>query len=69
VNAYGFADGIASGPAAAFLGAPVLLVGEDLLPGSVANEIKRLDPVSIVVVGGTGVISNAVANQLGALIN
>ena len=34
-----------------------------------AFEIKRLDPVSIVVVGGTGVISNAVANQLGALIN
>ncbi|HET9878002.1 MAG TPA: cell wall-binding repeat-containing protein [Candidatus Limnocylindria bacterium] len=63
----GFADGLAAGPAAAKLGGPVLFTAATWLPGSTLTEITRLKPGRIIVVGGTGVISEGVRAQLAGL--
>lgn len=63
----GFADGLSAGPAAARLGGPVLFTTRDTIPAATRNEITRLRPQRIVVVGGSGVISEAVRGQLAAL--
>ncbi len=66
-NGFGFADALSAAPAAAHLGGPLLLTQQNVLPPAVATEIQRLHPHRIVVVGGTGVISDAVVTQLVAL--
>ena len=63
----GFADALAAGPAAATLNGPVLLVDGTNLLQAVADEIVRLTPDRIIVVGGTSVISDGVLTALDAL--
>jgi putative cell wall-binding protein len=67
VNGASSADGLVSGAAAALTSGPVLLTGRDALPAVTANELRRLRPVRIVVVGGTAAVSEAVASALGAI--
>jgi putative cell wall-binding protein len=64
-----FPDALAAGPAAAALNGPVLLVpgNESDLPQNVADEILRLDPETIVVVGGTEAVSTGIYDDLDAL--
>jgi putative cell wall-binding protein len=62
-----YPDGLAASPAAAVAGGPLLLTMPTSLPANVKAEIVRLGPAKIVVVGGTGVVSAAVYNQLAAL--
>ena len=62
-----FPDGLSAGPVAGMRGGPLLLVPSGSLPSVVAAELKRLDPTSIVLVGGTGVVSDTVRNQIRAL--
>ena len=50
----GFADALAVGPA----GAPVLLVRQDCIPPSTIAELTRLNASRVVLVGGTGVLSD-----------
>lgn len=60
----GFADAL-SGSAAAGAGhGPVLLVTPTAIPSSVAAELTRLHPMKIVVLGGSGVVSDSVQQQL-----
>lgn len=59
-----FADALSAGPAAAALGGPVLLTEAGRLPASVAEEIKRLQPDRIVVVGGPASVSEDVLDAL-----
>jgi LAS superfamily LD-carboxypeptidase LdcB/putative cell wall-binding protein len=61
-----FPDALAGGPAAARNGAPILLVTADGIPHSTAAELARLRPGRIVVLGGTGVVSDAVMAALDA---
>jgi len=61
-----FADALAGAPAAALRDSPLLLVGSGSIPSSTAAELNRLKPQRIYVLGGTGVISNAVATALDA---
>ncbi len=61
-----FPDALAAAPAAALGRAPILLVAKDSIPTATADELMRLDPDRIVIVGGTGVISPAVETALGA---
>jgi peptidoglycan-N-acetylglucosamine deacetylase len=63
----GFPDGLAAGPAAARLGGPVLFVTAGSVPTATRNEIVRLAPREIVVVGGPSVISESVRTQLASL--
>jgi peptidoglycan-N-acetylglucosamine deacetylase len=59
-----YADGLAAGPAAARDGGPVLLTRHGDLPPATARELDRLRPRRIVVVGGLGAVSAAVATSL-----
>ena len=61
-----FADALASGPAAASAEGPVLLVRPDAVPATVTAELRRLDPVTVYVLGGTSAVSQAVEDVLAA---
>ena len=59
-----FADGLAGGPAAAIGGGPVLPVAKAGLPAPVRQELTRLKPASIVVLGGARAVSDAIVAEL-----
>ncbi|MCU1381003.1 MAG: glycoside hydrolase, family 43 [Acidimicrobiales bacterium] len=59
-----FADALAATPAAARLGAPLLLTRRSEVPTSTYNELKRLRPSVILLAGGTNVVSSAVERRL-----
>jgi len=61
-----YPDALAGGPVAALNGAPLLLVRAGSIPPPIAAELDRLDPRRIVVLGGPGVVSDAVLAALGA---
>ncbi len=60
----GFADALAGGPAAAYLGGVVLLTYPDMLPAETAAEVARLQPDEVIVIGGSAVISDEVLQAL-----
>ncbi len=59
-----FPDALAGGPAAALWDGPMLLVGKTSIPTATANELIRLQPQYIVVLGSTSVISASVQASL-----
>ena len=59
-----FADGLAAAPAAAQVDAPLLLTETNSLSASVRDEIERLQPSLIVIMGGESAVSSRVARQL-----
>ncbi len=59
-----FPDALGAAPAASVFGAPLLLTPSTSVPASVLNELTRLGPDRIVVVGGAGAISNSVVATL-----
>ena len=61
-----FADALSAGPAAARAGGPTLFVRQSSIPGATSTELSRLRPGRIVVVGGSGVVSDTVVNGLRA---
>lgn len=63
----GFADALSAAPAAAAQGGPLLLTATRTLPAATANEIRRLKPQRVVIVGGTGVVTGAVVTALRSL--
>lgn len=63
VSGEAFPDALAAGAGAVGHG-PVLLVTRDAVPGYSADELERLDPQNVVIVGGTGVVSAAVEQRL-----
>ncbi|MDN5797140.1 MAG: cell wall-binding repeat-containing protein [Intrasporangium sp.] len=60
----GFPDALAGAAAAGSLGGPVLLSERTSLPKTTTDELRRLKPGRIVVLGGTGVISSTVERRL-----
>lgn len=62
----GFADALAGGPAASQLGGPVLLVSPTRVPAVVLDELRRLRPQRVLVLGGSSAVSDTVVGQLGA---
>ncbi|TAL06018.1 MAG: cell wall-binding repeat-containing protein [Chloroflexota bacterium] len=61
-----FPDALAGAAAAGSTGAPILLVGQNTIPTATADELTRLAPGRIVVLGASGVVSDGVAASLGA---
>lgn len=61
------ADALAGGPLAAHHDAPLLLTGTDSLPEATAEELARLEPDTVLVLGGPQAVSDAVADQLADL--
>src|SRR5680860_742761 len=62
-----FPDALAAGPLAGQLGAPILLTPSSALPPVVANEIRRLAPQTVYILGGEAAISAGVAGTVAAL--
>ncbi|MFK4729036.1 cell wall-binding repeat-containing protein [Agromyces mediolanus] len=58
----GFADALAAAPAAARAGGPLLLTPATKPPAALLDELRRLKPERIVVVGGTGAIAKSTAD-------
>ncbi|GAA1770055.1 cell wall-binding repeat-containing protein [Agromyces humatus] len=63
-NGLNFPDALSGAPVAATKGGPVLLTGSTYLPWTVIDELERLEPQRIVVLGGTGAISDILLNTL-----
>ena len=63
-----YPDALSAAPAAAVQGGPLLLTPRDSLPVQVAAELRRLDPGKVVIVGGTGAVSNTVFSQVKAIV-
>lgn len=61
-----FPDALAGGPVAAKHKGPILLVQRNGLPDVTRNELKRLAPGKIVILGGPNTVSGSVAGALGA---
>ncbi|MDQ0576544.1 cell wall-binding repeat-containing protein [Agromyces albus] len=64
VNGMDFPDALSAGPAAARIGAPILLTMPAGMTDSVMAELARLAPTTIYIVGGTPSVSIQVENQL-----
>jgi len=61
-----FPDALAGGVLATVDGGPILLVSPTALPSATVNELIRLGPASIVILGGEGAVSESVRSQLAA---
>lgn len=61
---YGEPDALAAGALAAEQGIPILLTDTNSLPDSTQNELSALKPKTVVLLGGTGVISSGLEAQL-----
>jgi putative cell wall-binding protein len=61
------ADALAAGTSAAASPGPLLLTRSGNLPASVGEEIIRLNPARVVIVGGVGAVSPAVEQAVSAL--
>lgn len=59
-----FPDALVAAPVAGTQRTSVLLVSRDVIPGSVRTELERIDPETIVVLGGTASVSAAVEQDL-----
>jgi putative cell wall-binding protein len=64
-----YPDGLSAGPVAGRAGVPILLVPSSSLPSTVANELRRLNPAQVIIVGGTASVSAAVQDAIAALWN
>lgn len=58
-------DAVAAGQLGAYWGMPILLTQHDVLPDPTRAALADLDPVRVLVVGGPGVISDAVVVEIG----
>lgn len=59
-----FADALAGAPLAGVLNAPVLLTNTKFLSQDTKQEIQRLKPEKVYILGGTGVISDGVKQEI-----
>lgn len=64
-----FPDALSGGPAAARDGSPILLVDPNWIPSATANELVRLAPEEIIILGGTAAVSAGVANGLEGFVS
>ena len=66
-NGLALADGLGATPLATYTNASLLLSDKDYLPEVTKNEIKRLGATNAIIVGGTGVVTDTVTQQLKSL--
>lgn len=59
-----FPDALGGGAAASILGGTLLLTTPSKLPAETTAALKRIKPTKVVVLGGTGAISNTVLGQV-----
>ncbi|TYS85254.1 S8 family serine peptidase [Rossellomorea aquimaris] len=59
-----FPDSLAASPLASHLDSPILLVKNNRLSESVKEELKRLNPSHVLMIGGENAISHEVENEI-----
>lgn len=64
-----FPDGLTGGPAVDLFDGPLLLVPGTSVPASVREELLRLDPDHVTLLGGPAVVSDGVAAEISALLD
>ncbi len=64
VNSNSLPDALASTPLASKLDAPILLTNKNSIPYNVTEEIKRLNPAEVILIGSEGAISSSVKESL-----
>lgn len=64
----GFPDALSAASAAASLHGPLLVTLPTSIPTVIKDELVRLDPQRVVIVGGTGVVSEAVQSAVEELL-
>lgn len=64
VNGYALVDGLAATPLASYYVGPILLTATHSLGSATKAEITRLKAKNVIVVGGSGVVSSKVINEL-----
>lgn len=67
-NGLNFPDALSAAPVAGKSSSPILLVYPDSIPGAIASELSRLNPSSIVILGGINSVDAAVAQQLSGFL-
>lgn len=60
----GFADALCSAPLAKKYNAPILLTAKSKLDSNTKNELQRLSVKNVFIIGGTGVISESIKEEL-----
>lgn len=63
-NAFDYPDALASAPLTHLYNAPILLTEKDKLNSKTEAQLKKLGIKKVVIVGGTGVVSENVENKL-----
>ena len=69
INGKNSSDGLAAGPFASLIDASILLVEKDYIPNETINEIKRLNPKNVYLIGGTDVVSEKVKEDIQNIID
>lgn len=64
VNSEDYPDAVSVAPLARKFEAPILLVTKDGIPNIVKTELQRLKTKKVFIIGGTGVVSTNVENEL-----
>ena len=66
-NGTNFPDALAGGPSGGAYGGPVLLTTPTSAQPAMLQELQRLQPSRIFILGGTSSVSQTVVNQINAL--
>ncbi|MBV7273353.1 cell wall-binding repeat-containing protein [Clostridium sp. PL3] len=67
-NGYGFADALSVSSVAAGKGYPILMTGASSLPDETKSILSDIQPNEVYVVGGTGVVSDDIINEVKKLV-
>lgn len=59
-----FADALCAAPLAKLKNAPILLTSKDKLNAKVKEEIKKLKAKKVIIIGGTGAVSDAIEQEV-----
>lgn len=62
-------DALAAGAAAGFREVPLLLTRHDGLPGITASELRRIQPSTVTLVGGTNAVSQTVEEEVRGILS
>ena len=62
-NGEAYPDALVAGAPGAAYGYPILLTERDAIPGPVQTELDRLDPATIIIVGGPAAVSTELEEQ------
>ena len=67
-SAYSVVDGVSATPLASIKNAPILLVDKNEVTNSTKEELKRLNPSNIILIGGTDVVNDNIYKEVKSIL-